>query len=215
MAVKRMRIQAPCPSCGGRKLEYSALQPDIPYFQGVTQLVFECTACGFRHSDFLIGSSRKPTRHTYRVTREEDMTVRVVRSTSGTVRIPELGVLIEPGPASDAYVSNIEGVLVRIEGILNQLRRDADDDAMRAECDRRLKNLADARRGRYALTFVLEDPHGNSLVADAKVHVEAIPAAEAAELKTGEIALDLDAPGPAPPSGNGHGSADGTGAKSS
>lgn len=211
MAVKRMRLEGPCPACHEPTLDYTAAGLDIPYFRDVTQLIFACASCGFRHSDFLVGSAREPRRQTFRVSEPDHVLVRVVRSTSGTVRIPELGVLIEPGPASDAYVSNIEGVLVRVESILDQLLRDAETPADRAKCTERLKQLRAARGGRFPFTFVIEDPHGNSAIVHPEAREEAIPPEEAAHLKTGATTVHLseagapDSPaGDLGPRGNGH-----------
>lgn len=191
MAVRSMRLDAHCPGCGRAGLAYTAADLDIPHFPGSLQLLFSCDGCGFRHTDFLIGTTRDPTRTTYEVTKAADMSVRVVRSTSGTVRIPELGVLIEPGPASDAYVSNIEGVLVRVESVLLQLERDAETEEERATVRDRLHEIREAREGRFPFTFVLDDPYGNSLVVHEDARTEPIPPDDAAELKTGTYTLEM------------------------
>ncbi|MBP3800305.1 MAG: hypothetical protein ILA19_04935, partial [Bacilli bacterium] len=39
---------------------------------------------------------------------KETLSVRVVRSQSATVTIPEIGVKVEPGPKSEGYVTNVE-----------------------------------------------------------------------------------------------------------
>lgn len=203
-----MRVQATCPGCQERTVNFTTTPLEIPYFGPVTQLQFECTNCGFRHSDFQVGTTRDPTRYVYEVRTEDDMMVRVVRSTSGTIRIPELGALIEPGPASDAYVSNIEGVLARIEGVLEQLRRDADSHEQREACKERLEDLRSAKVGKYPLTFIMEDPYGNSVIAHDRARKEALTEEEATHLKTGEITLDLQPPDES------HGSAKGNGHRS-
>jgi zinc finger protein len=205
MDVRRMRIAAHCPACGLQTLDYSAADLDVPHFPNSLQLIFECASCGFRHTDFMVGATREPTRHIYQVSSADDMMVRVVRSTSGTIRIPELGILIEPGPASDAYVSNIEGVLVRVEAVLNQLRHDAETPEEQSACDQRLADLRRAREGQYPFTFILEDPFGNSLVVHDRTRAEPISAEEAAQLKTGTYTLEMQESVPGPPGGNGHG----------
>ena len=48
----------------------------------------------------------------------EDLDARVIRSTSGTIRIPEMGIIVEPGTVSDSYITNIEGVLQRVQKVL-------------------------------------------------------------------------------------------------
>lgn len=186
-----MRLDTNCPACGRPGLDYTAADLDIPHFPKSLQLVFECPECGFRHTDFMIGTSREPTRYLYDVREPDDVNVRVVRSTSGTIRIPELGVLIEPGPASDAYVSNIEGVLVRVEGVLVQLCRDAESEDARKACEERLNQLRRAREGQLPFQFILEDPFGNSVLVHEKARAEEISETEAAELKTGAYTLEM------------------------
>lgn len=191
MAIRRMRLQGLCPACHNTGLDYVVADLDLPYFGNVNQLYFSCDSCGFRHSDILIGTVRDPTRWTLRATKPEHLNARVVRSTSGTIRIPELGVLIEPGPASDAYVSNVEGVLVRVEGILRQLRRDAVDEEAERKCDERLAELVAARDAKFPFTFILEDPNGNSVVIDEAAERSTIDPKDAESLKRGEFAVDL------------------------
>jgi len=65
--------------------------------------------------DTLILAQRSPVHYEMKVKSVEDLDARVVRSTSGTIRIPELGIDIEPGAASESFVSNIEGVIERVE----------------------------------------------------------------------------------------------------
>lgn len=172
-------------------MEYTAVQLDVPYFGEVLQTIFICSSCGFRHTDVLVGRVREPRRFTYRVEKAEDMSVRVVRSTSGTVRIPELGVLIEPGPASEAFVSNIEGILVRVEAILDQLHRDAETPEIRKECERRMEAIEAAREGRNRLTLILEDPYGNSAIVHDAAEVATLSPEEAEGLARGEVTFDV------------------------
>ena len=47
---------------------------------------------------------------------------------SASIEIPELGVRIDPGPACQGFVSNVEGVLDRIDQILNGALLWGDED---------------------------------------------------------------------------------------
>ncbi|MBI2079109.1 MAG: ZPR1 zinc finger domain-containing protein [Euryarchaeota archaeon] len=191
MRTRKMRLASPCPACQQQTVEYTAAELDVPYFGNILEAVFICSECGFRHSDVIVGTQREPRRWTYRTRGAADMSVRVVRSTSCTVRIPELGVLIEPGPASDAFVSNIEGLLVRVEAVVSQLGRDAEDAETKGACEERLAQLAAARAGTLPITVILEDPYGNSLIAHDEAVSELISAAEAENLPRGEISFDV------------------------
>lgn len=192
MGVRRMVITQPCPACGQQRLLYTAADLDIPYFGQTIETLILCQACGFKHADVIIGKTQTPTRFTYQVDSADDMSVRVVRSTSGTIRIPELGAVVEPGPNSEAYVSNVEGVLNRFERIVNQLGRDAQEPEQQRRVEQRLAQIADAKEGRFPFTLVVEDPYGNSLVAHEDVVQETIPEEEAEELARGEITIDVE-----------------------
>lgn len=187
--------EAICPSCDGRGLEYTTEPVDLPYLGKSLQIVLRCLACGYRHHDFVLTEHREPTRYTFVITKAEDMSVRVVRSSSGTVRIPELGISIEPGIASEAFVSNLEGILVRVERVLGQLLRDAESDEIRGKVTDLLDVMLALREGKGpAVTVILEDPFGNSAILGEGATHERIPDAEAEHLKTGMLVYD--------PSGN-------------
>lgn len=191
MGVRRMVITQPCPACGEQRLLYTAADLEIPYFGQTIETLILCEACGFKHADVIIGKTRTPTRFTYQVDSADDMSVRVVRSTSGTIRIPELGAVVEPGPNSEAYVSNVEGVLNRFERIVTQLGRDAQDAEKKQRVEERLAQIADAKEGRFPFTLIVEDPYGNSLVAGEGVQQETIPEEEAEKLARGEVTIDV------------------------
>lgn len=193
MVVVRTTLDdALCPACGGRGLEYNAEPVDLPFLGTSLETMLRCQACGYRHTDFVLTDHKAPTRYTYVVRTGDDMTVRVVRSSSGTIRIPELGILIEPGVASEAFVSNIEGILVRVERVLDQLGRDAEDDGTRTKVMDLQDRLGGLRMGRGgSVTVVLEDPFGNSAILGKGAVSEPIPADEAEALKTGSNVFDI------------------------
>ena len=185
--------EAICPACDGRGLEYTTETVDLPFMGKSLQILLRCLACGYRHHDFVLTEHREPTRYTYTIAKAEDMSVRVVRSSSGTIRIPELGISIEPGVASEAFVSNIEGILVRVERVLDQLLRDAESVEIRRKATDLVDKLALMRDGKAEpVTVILEDPFGNSAILGDGAQHERIPDAEADQLKTGMLVYDPD-----------------------
>ena len=189
--VRTVIQEAICPACGGQGLEYTAEQVDLPYMGSSLETMLRCDRCGYRHTDFILTERREPTRYSYRVTKADDMMVRVVRSASGTIRIPELGILIEPGVASEAFVSNIEGILVRVERVLDQLLRDSDEDEVRQRIEDLQETFGQMREGQAPpVTLVLEDPFGNSAILGEGAERERIPDAEADRLKVGAFVFD-------------------------
>jgi zinc finger protein len=187
----RSRIdEAVCPACGAVGMDFHAERIDLPYLGESLETMLRCDACGYRHVDFVLTQQKEPTRVSFRVTSADDMMVRVVRSASGTIRIPELGILIEPGVASEAFVSNVEGILVRIEAVLAQLRRDSEGDGA-AKIERLQETLMRMRDGAAEpVTLIVEDPFGNSAILAEKAVTEPIPPEQAGSLKVGMTIID-------------------------
>lgn len=189
----RTSIDAQCPACGNKGLEYNAEKVDLPFLGESLETMVRCQECGYRHADFVLTETKDPTRFSYRVTEGDDMMVRVVRSASGTIRVPELGILIEPGLASEAFITNIEGILVRIERVLSQLHHDAESDETREKVEKLQATLTAMRDGAAEpVTVILEDPFGNSAILADKAVQEPIPQEEAAKLKVGMFVYDMD-----------------------
>ena len=121
----------------------------------------------------------------------DDIDARVVRSTSGTIRIPELGVDMEPGPASDSFISNIEGVLDRVADILEMvIRWNEDEKTQRAK--ELLLAIEKIKAGEFGITVIIEDPMGNSAIISEKATCRELTQEEANCLKTGMIVFEKE-----------------------
>ena len=179
----------PCPACG-RELRINTLLYDTPFFGKVLLTTIVCD-CGFKHSDAIVSEIKEPTRFTVKINKET-LYDKVIRSTSGTIRVPEIGVEIEPGPASQAFITNLEGVLMKIRDIVEMARRwNADDKDKVSRCDEILKKIDDTLEGKDELTLILEDPFGNSLILSDSAFRERMKEEEAKALRTGMTVMDL------------------------
>ena len=188
---KTFFTQTSCPLCY-RSLVLAWHQDDIPYFGEVLLTGTQCE-CGFRYADTLILNQREPARFTLKVEHPGDLDIRIIRSTSGTIRIPELGIDIEPGPASESYVSNLEGVLHRIEDVLKMVRNRQDETPEAIDRAHKLLEALDLiRQGKLTVTFIIEDPLGNSAIISERVSRETMSYEEAETLKTGMIVFEKD-----------------------
>jgi len=180
-----------CPLC--QKSIIITWQPDnIPFFGDVMYTCSQCD-CGFKYADTMILTQREPMRFTLVVESPEDLDIRVIRSISGTIRIPELGINIEPGPASESYVSNVEGVLCRIEDVVGMVTRWDDEPPGSIErAHEILGSLQQVRQGELRITIIIEDPLGNSAIISDNARSEVMIPEEAEGLKTGLIVLEKD-----------------------
>lgn len=183
--------QTICPLCS-RSIIITWQPDNIPFFGEVMLTSTQCE-CGFRHADTFILTQQEPTRFIFKVETSADMDVRVIRSTSGTIRIPEFGIKIEPGPASESYISNIEGVLCRIQDVLEMVSRwDTEPPGTIDRAHELLGLLEQVKKGETGITVIIEDPMGNSAIVSEKAHQENLSQKEAESLKTGVIVLEKD-----------------------
>jgi zinc finger protein len=166
----RQEVRGTCPACG-EEVEYLYETENIPYFSEILIITCSCPLCGYRFSDVQSLTSREPVRIEFPVTSEEDLMVRVVRSTQGEIQIPELGVDITPGPACEGFVSNVEGILMRIDKVLDGALIDGDDDQRRNAMDLKEK-IAQVKTGSFPITLIITDPMGNSVIESDRAKKE-------------------------------------------
>jgi zinc finger protein len=178
-----------CPLCS-KEFVTNWVQDNIPFFGEVMHITSMCE-CGFRYTDTLILAQHKPVHYEMAVRTRDDIDARVVRSTSGTIRIPELGVDMEPGPASDSFISNIEGVLDRVADILEMvIRWNEDEKTQRAK--ELLLAIEKIKAGEFGITVIIEDPMGNSAIISEKATCRELTQEEANCLKTGMIVFEKE-----------------------
>jgi zinc finger protein len=172
---------------------------DVPYFGEAMESMLRCSACGFRHSDFMILGQKAPQRLTLQVKGLAALNTRVIRSNSGTIRIPELGFTAEPTPLSESFVSNVEGVLERAKDVLLTAVDWHKDDPLKTDLlTRYLVAYQRMASGDLPFILIIDDPYGNSAIVSEDVERRPLTEEELAALKTGMTILDLADPGPDP-----------------
>lgn len=195
--MQEQPVNIPCPICSEEgKLRMVANVDEIPYFGEHTQVTVLCHGCGWRQTDFIPAEGKKAGASSLVVNDSDKLRSRVVRSSSCTVRIPELDLEVIPGTNSTGYVSNIEGVLNRFVDIINMVRRDVERDiAMdssvseenanaRATLDRLLTSIEQAGE-QSVFTVEFLDPHGHSMILDPDAVERELTDEELAELPIG------------------------------
>lgn len=156
-----------CPACGG-DIQIVHHRLDIPHFPDLLIVAIACEACGYRHTDTIILGEGDPVRWTVHVEESGDLAIRVVRSTTGTIRIPELGLAVEPGTACEGFVTNIEGVLSRFEQAVETILANPENEDEQAAALRVQETIGAAREVAFPFTVIIEDPAGNSMIASEK-----------------------------------------------
>ncbi len=172
-----------CPICRRGQITITYAEENIPGFGRLLLLTYKCASCGYRVTDVMALEAKEPATYKALVENPSDLKIKVVRSSSGFIEIPELGVEIRPGPASQGYITNVEGLLLRIEEAASTLRGDRESEG---RLQAFLEKLRLAAEGKISFTVILKDPSGNSaLISESPGKVERIPLSreEAEELK--------------------------------
>lgn len=141
-----------------------------------------CSACKFKHADVMHLGKHAPMRYEFRITSDVDMMVRVIRSSTGAIKVPELGVTVTPSSGSEGYVSNIEGVLDRIEAVIKLAVKNADPTRRRCG-EAKLKKIKHIRHGEKTANLILMDPFGHSAIIGERVKKRGLTKKELAKLK--------------------------------
>ena len=185
-------MKTDCPVCGGKgTANYNTITHKIAYFGEVMESTIECEKCGFKHNDIMALEQKEPAKHSLMIS-GKNLSSRVVRSQTATVSLPEIGIKVEPGPKSEGYVSNIEGVITRfIDATLKALKLFTDDEAQK-NANAVLEKLEGLLSGEAETLLLIEDPFGQSQIMDVNAKTEPLTQEELKHLRTGFVIIDDD-----------------------
>ena len=184
-------IEQNCPICHSEAgLTLIVHSSEIPYFGEHTEMTLACDSCGWRHTDFIPAEGRKASAWSMNISERDHLNTRVVRSSSCTVRIVELGLEVEPGDNATGYISNIEGVLNRFEDAIGIILRSAilegeeEIDTVEA-CQELISKLNLIKNGEDIAEILLLDPMGHSQILHKDAKNWDLSDEEIASLETG------------------------------
>jgi zinc finger protein len=156
-----------CPMCHTDNLELAEMEKEIPYFGKVFLFSMTCSNCKYHVADIESVEQKPACKVSFEVKSEADMNVRVVKSSNATVKIPRI-MTIEPGPVSQGYVTNIEGLLNRAKSAIETARDTAEDEEDKKKAKNLLKKLQRIKWGQESIVITIEDPTGNSAIISEK-----------------------------------------------
>jgi len=184
------KILVDCPICKSSKsLNVTTKTQNIPYFGEIMESTIICQKCGYRHSDTICIDQKDPVKYTIKLNKQK-LNVRVVKSQSASLSIPELGLKVEPGPLSQGYVSNVEGVLKRFEKAVKIALSWNVNHGSQKKALEILNGIKSVKKGDKEVTLILEDPFGHSIIIDEDTVKSRLKEDEIKKLKTGFLTFD-------------------------
>lgn len=180
-----------CPACGGENKAKSIMREiNIPHFGDVLETTIQCGLCGFKHSDIISLEQKDPVKYILPIDKNT-LSARVVRAQSATISIPEIGVKVEPGPKSEGYITNVEGILIRFQDATKKaLNLFYNDDESQKNGKIILEQIDNLIKGSGKATLIIEDPFGQSNIVDDNVEILDLSESELEKLKTGFTFID-------------------------
>lgn len=156
-----------CPICKAKTLSLTEIEKDIPFFGPCFIFSMSCSSCKYHKADVEAAEQRDPCKITFEISSENDMNVRVVKSSEATIKIPHL-MSIESGPSSNGYVTNIEGVLNRMKRTLESSYEAEEEQDNKKKLKNHIKKVTRIMWGRDKAKLIIEDPNGNSAIISDK-----------------------------------------------
>ncbi len=181
-----------CPHCGSAAA-MAEHADDVQHFGKVLISTLICSKCNFKLSDVMCVDFHEPAVYSVDIKIQKDMETKLVKSSSGTVRIQKLGVSVEPGSAAEGYITNIEGFLDRVESVIEAVVKSKDEEEANEKrlAKKQLRRVQDARKAAFPFKVIVEDPFGNSALIGPKVKKAKLSEEEAAHLKRNIEVLEL------------------------
>lgn len=163
--TKIFSSEGKCPVCGSEKLEINTYIYEVPYFDEIIIEVWKCGNCGYRKSDVATLEQRNEVKIVFSVKELRDLNALLIKSSTASIEIPELGIEIFPGPAAQGYITTIEGLLERI---LENTPAECFQE--NSHCNEFVKKIRKAMNGEISFTVILTDPHGKSTIRNINNH---------------------------------------------
>ena len=187
--MKKAVMKIECPLCKG-KATVSYFTKKIPNFGNVLFTTIQCKECKLKISDVMQLDVKEPKAFVAEIKNEEDLKTKVIRASSGTIKLKEFGIEIEPGPLADGFYTNVEGVLDRCEARLKAVLNSPISQAQYKNAKKIFQKIKAAKQGKVKFTIEILDPFGNSALIGKNVRERKLTKKEIAELKTDIIVFE-------------------------
>ncbi len=167
MAKEEKLEKQTCPMCKARAMTLSEHEREVPHFGKVYIFNMTCSNCKYHMADVEAVEKKDPCKVSIQINSEDDMNIKIVKSSNAIVKIPRI-LTIEPGPAAQGYITNIEGLLNRAKHAIELARENAEDKSEQKKAKNLLKKIQKIKWGQESITISIDDPSGNSAIISKK-----------------------------------------------
>ena len=162
---EEIETSIPCPVCES-KVFLISYTTEIPVEGRISIETYLCRKCLYRKSNIYYDESENPRKLIFRVESPSDLGTMIYRSSSASIKIPEIDAEIIPGEISSGELTTAEGILQRILDRIPTMRDEGIDST---EIESFLMDAINATR---PVTIVIEDRTGKSTIESDRVRIE-------------------------------------------
>jgi len=145
-----------CPVCG-KKLNFRIISRIDFVGEGIILFAFSCKNCGYSGFDIFPEKIHEPRIIEFKVKEKKDLDVLIARSSTATIKIPEIGAEIKPGPSAQGFITTVEGVLLRFKEVFKG--------------NPKAVKLIDELLEGKPFTLIIDDPFGTSAVDSTEANI--------------------------------------------
>lgn len=157
----------PCPICKKNTLTLMEAGRDIPFFGLAYIFSMNCSSCGYHKADVEFNQKQEPSKFDLEVSSEEDLKIRIIKSSHANIKLGRIAT-IEANEASNGYITNVEGIIKRIEKIIEFARDNAEGQSERKTAKNHLKKIRKVLWGQDKIKLTISDTSGNSAIISEK-----------------------------------------------
>ncbi len=165
-ALKILTIR--CPICSNRTLQIKEIEYYIPYLGKALLVNRYCSSCHYRKSEIVPLEPKRHQRIYIRISSENDLKIKIVRTSTTAIEIPEYGIYIYPGIDAPFFITNVEGILQRFYDAARRIAVLSQNKEERKASMFFLKKIDELRNDPSPFTLILDDPAGLAKVIGSK-----------------------------------------------
>ncbi|CAL6060111.1 ZPR1_zinc-finger domain-containing protein [Hexamita inflata] len=158
-----------CPACQKPVID-KAIIINIPYFKDVLLMCCKCDECGYKTIEIQQAGAipKMGRKHTLHVTDPSDLSREVLKSTSCSIKIIELGIELQPGTLGGMYTT-LEGLMKQLTAeLLKHSQFWMGDSARNSEENANWTKIANSLelccQGKMNFTIEIDDPLDGSFI---------------------------------------------------
>ncbi len=158
-----------CPVCGKKGFKVKQKIDEIPYIGEVLATFASCKYCKYKTHDIIPLSEKNfPKIQKVKIENKKDLEKRVVKSKYCFIKIPELDLEINPGPNSECYISNLEGLIDRLIDSFKKIKTVKKSKKNKEKMNDKIKTLKNVKKLKEKITIIFKDETRHSIIINSK-----------------------------------------------